>query len=1022
MPNASNPSGSIHTNQMQRNTTKLWGKAENFANSLKAFLRGILRVAGKELSSFFSSLAGFVFLGVFLAACLFTFFWVDRFFARNIADVRPLFEWMPILLIFLVSALTMRMWSEERRAGTIEVLLTTPIKPVQLVLGKSLACLTLVAIALVLTFPLPITVALLGPLDWGPVIGGYVASLALAAAYISIGLCVSARTDRQIVSLILTALICGAFYLLGSNALTALVGNQGSEVLRLLGSGSRFQSITRGVIDVRDLYYYLSIFGVFLVLNLYALEQLRWSQAGREPKHRQWRLAAGLVIANLVVANGWLGQVGWARADLTQGNIYSISEASRGYLTQLREPLLIRGYFSAETHPLLAPLVPRLRDLLREYELAGGGKIRLEFIDPVREPDLEEEANRRFNIRPVPFQTSSKYTAAVTNSYFDILIKYGDEFETLGYQDLIEIKQRGQSSLDVELRNPEYDLTRAIKKVLYSYRGGGDIFESVPGTVRLEAFVSSIDRLPDPLPQLKKDLDALIADYKARAGEKLTAIIRNPEVDGGRLANQLQQSYGLRPLAVGLLDPKRFWFHVLLTNGDKTLQVPLPESLDKEGLKRAIEAELKRFTPGALRTVALHTPTSTPSIPQLGMASPRGPSFRLLEEKLSENAVIEQADLKDGRVPEKADILIVSAPEQLDEAQVFAIDQFLMKGGTVIVATSSFHPSLTSDLAVTKSASGLTDWLVHHGLSIEDTMVLDPQNTPFPVPVRRNVGGFQVREIRLLDYPYFVDVRRDGLAGDKAPTAGLEQLTLTWASPIKIDEQKANGRTVVRLIESTNGAWTSDTTNIVPDFGRYPATGFAVASETGRQVLAAMIEGRFGSFFAGKPSPLARKLEETEDENADSVGTDNEAREGNEGNNEGEKVNPTTITSVIERSPESSRIILIGSGSFLNDDVLDLAASIDRTQVLAPVRFAENLVDWSLEDRGLLAIRSRGGKFSRTLLPLGEGQRVLWEYLNYALAILGLGAVYGIHRYYQRASRRRMRGSLGLDTVTSNAA
>src|SRR3546814_1424168 len=103
---------------------------------------------------------------------LFVFFWVETFFARNIADVRPLFEWMPLLLIFLVSALTMRLWSEERRSGTLEFLLTSPVRPAYLVLGKFLACLGLVAIALALTLPLPLTVAQLGPLDWGPVAGG----------------------------------------------------------------------------------------------------------------------------------------------------------------------------------------------------------------------------------------------------------------------------------------------------------------------------------------------------------------------------------------------------------------------------------------------------------------------------------------------------------------------------------------------------------------------------------------------------------------------------------------------------------------------------------------------------------------------------------------------------------------------------------------------------------------------------------------------------------------------------------
>ena len=145
-----------------------------------------------------------LFLAAFLGVTLFIFFWVATFFERNLADVRPLFQWMPVLLIFLVAALTMRAWAEERRGGTLELLLTSPTAPSELVLGKFLGAMVLVLIALALTLPLPITVALIGPLDWGPVIGGYVAAVFLAASYVAIGLWVSCRTDNQIVSLILT--------------------------------------------------------------------------------------------------------------------------------------------------------------------------------------------------------------------------------------------------------------------------------------------------------------------------------------------------------------------------------------------------------------------------------------------------------------------------------------------------------------------------------------------------------------------------------------------------------------------------------------------------------------------------------------------------------------------------------------------------------------------------------------------------------------------------------------------------
>src|SRR5574340_1416614 len=202
----------------------------------------IYRVARKEFRGFFASPAAWLFIGAFLAVTLFAVFWVETFFARNIADIRPLFRWLPLLLVFLVAALTMRSWSEERRAGTLESLLTAPVPPLALVLGKFAAVEALVALALILTLPLPLTVALLGPLDWGPVAGGYVATLLLAATYAAIGLAMSARTDNAVVALIATVVVGLALVFVGSPALTNLFGQPVGRWLELIGTGSRFES------------------------------------------------------------------------------------------------------------------------------------------------------------------------------------------------------------------------------------------------------------------------------------------------------------------------------------------------------------------------------------------------------------------------------------------------------------------------------------------------------------------------------------------------------------------------------------------------------------------------------------------------------------------------------------------------------------------------------------------------------------------------------------------------------------
>lgn len=952
----------------------------------------LLRVARKEFGSFFSSPIAFIFLGAFLAATLFVFFWAETFFARNITEVRPLFEWMPVLLIFLVAAVTMRMWAEEHRAGTLEFLLTSPVPPAVLVLGKFIACLGLIALALLLTLPLTITVSLLGPLDWGPVLGGYTATLFLAAAYVAIGLFVSIKAENQIVSLIAASLICGLLYLLGSETLAAFFGNQGSEILRLLGTGSRFKSITRGVIDLRDLYYYLCIMGIFLCLNIYGLEKIRWAGNPANAHHRSWRLACGLLIANFLVANFWLAPAGGLRTDMTKGSIYSISEATRSYLGQIHEPLLIRGYFSAQTHPLLAPLVPRLRDLLEEYAVAGGGKVRVEFVDPAEHPELEQEAGQKYGIRPVPFQTASKYQAAVTNSYFDILIRYGDQFETLSFRDLIEVKAQNEQSLDVELRNPEYDITRAIKKVLFSYQGGGDLFSSISKPVALTGYFSPDDKLPKELVRLKADLLALAKELEAQGSGRFTAAVVDPDADGGKTAKQIGDEYGFQPMSASLFDRRTFWFYVTLASGERIVEIPLLEDLkiDKEGLRRLVNAGLKRFNAGFAKTVALSVPEATPPMPQFGMPG-RGLQFNALRDVLSQEHTVTDANLAKGQVPAEADLLMVAAPENLDEKQLFAIDQFLMQGGTVILAASPYTVGFENDLSVMPHKSGLEDWLAHHGISMDKNLVLDPQNMPFPVPAQRNVDGFTIQETHLVNYPYFVDIRPDSMNADSGITSGLNQLTMNWAAPVTIDEAKNKGRKVIRLLESSAKSWLSSSAQVQPDFRLHGELGFPIEGKQERHLLAAAVEGSFASYFAGKPSPLLKAEEPPKPEHPQ----DAEKKEEKE----------QVISRQIDKSPDTARIILFSSGSFASDTILGISSSVMRTSYLEPVQLLANAVDWSLEDRGLLAIRGRS-HFSRPLDPLSKKGQLFWEYLNYGLACLGLAAVWLLRARMRRRSEQ----------------
>lgn len=954
-------------------------------------------IARKELSTYFSSPAAFIFLGAFSAVCLFLFFWVEQFFARNIVDARPLFEWMPVLLIFLSAALTMRMWSEERRMETLEFLFTMPVKTLHLVLGKFLACLGLVAAALALTVGVPVTVSFMGDLDWGPVLGAYTASLLLAAAYCSIGLYVSSRNESQIASLILTTLAGFAFYLVGSHTLSGLVGVRWAEYLGLAATGVRFESITRGVLDLRDVYYYLSIVGAFVTLNVFSLERLRWSREGQRPRHRAWRAVTALVVLNFVLANFWLHRGVAARADLTEGRDYSISEATRDLIAQLQEPLLIRGYFSARTHPLLAPLAPRIRDTVREIETVSGGRVRAEFVDPREDPGVEEEANQRYDIRPIPLRTEDRYQTSLVNSYFDLLIQYGDKHEVLRFPDLIEVKG-GRSGTEVRLRNLEYDLARSIKRVLYGFQDIGALFAGIERAVEFEGFISSEEKLPRSMAAFRTELASSLDALREESGGKFRYAIVDPEAGGGEVARQLADRYGFRPMAAGPFDPKRFYFYMVMKSNGSTVQVPLPGKLTGEAARRSLEAALRRFAPGFIKTIGFHGPTPQP--PQRGAPQPR--QFRFLEQKLRENYHLVEVDLKSGLAPEDVDLLLLAAPEGLEPKQRFAVDQFLMKGGSVVLLTSPYTVTRTqAGLAAARHTSGLEPLLEHYGAALRKTLVLDPQNEPFPVHVNRRAGAFTVRELQFVPYPYFVDVRGQGLNRDNPITARLPQLTLSWASPLSLPEEEAGAIRVVPLLSSSGASWTSNSLKVHPDFKLHPKLGFEREGQPEGHVLAAVVEGVFRSYYADKESPLLAK-DDGEGEPPPEKETEGAAPAGEDA---------PVVTGMIEKSPESARIILVGSNEAFTDQTLQLSRAAANDRFVNSLQFLENVVDWSLEDRALLSIRSRA-HFARTLAPMTREQKAFWEYLNYGVVLLGLFLIYGAHRYCLRRLQERYEGML----------
>lgn len=942
-------------------------------------MKQILAITRKELAGYFGTPLAIIFLGVFLAIVLFVFFSVETFFARGIADVRPLFQWMPVLLIFLIAALTMRQWSEEQRSGTLEVLLTLPVRHYQLVAGKFLAVMVLIGLALVLTLPLPITVAVLGNLDWGPVVGGYLASLLLAAAYVAIGLFVSSRTDNQIVSLILTILISGVLYLLGTRAVTDFVGGPASEILWALGTGSRFESIQRGVIDLRDLVYYLSLAGVFLTLNIVSLDTKRWSEKQVAYQNRVMSLLA-LVVLNLVAVNLWLYPLQGLRIDLTAQKEFTLSQVSRDLLDNLPEPLVIRAYVSERTHPLLAPLIPQIRDMLREYEIAARGRVTAEMVDPLSDPEIETEANQTYGIRPTPFQIAGRYEASVINAYFDILVRYGDQSTLISFRDLIEIIQR-PDSFDVSLRNLEYDLTSAVKKVVFGFQSVDAVLAEMDEPVNLIFFVTP-PTLPEWLAPTEAAIRQVAGAIQAASNGKLLFSVIDPTLPGSQVTTQqLADSFAIQPIPVALFSADSYYMHLLVqTEGESQVIYPSGELTEAE-VRSAIESALKRISTGFLKVVGVWTPPETPTQDMFGQLQQPLSTYQLVRQQLGQDYTVQMVDLSTGIVPNDIDVLVVVAPQNFSEVELFAIDQYLMRGGSVVLAASDNKLAVdpfSGLLTLTPLETGIPQLLANYGIRLRPELVLDRQNMPFPIPVTRTVGGIQIQEIQAIDYPFFVEVQSSGMNTGNPILANLPVVTLNWAQPVELLEDQLAEHTAEVLMSSSPSSWLRTSPEIQPNFDLYPEAGFATGADQQAYPLAVAVQGRFSSFFRGRQSPLAGQP----------MGAD----PGQTGAGQ---------AAVLEESPDSARLVVIGSAAFLDDFVLELSTRLSANRYLNNLLFLQNTVDWSLEDLDLLTIRARGS-FTRILTPLERQQQTTWEFANYGVALLALLGIYGAWQLRKR--------------------
>jgi ABC-2 type transport system permease protein len=237
---------------------------------------GIGIIAKRELNAYFATPLAYVFIVIFLALMGVFTFYLGGFYERGQADLTPFFNFHPWLYLFLVPAISMRLWSEERKSGSIELLMTLPVTTTDAVIGKFLAAWAFTAVALALTFPIWITVNWLGDPDNGVILAAYLGSLLMAGGFLAIGSCISAANRNQVVAFILTLVICFLFLLAGFPLVLDFFSDWAPQAIVDTVSGlsflTHFNAISKGVVDLRDVFYFLIVIGTWLYATAIVLD------------------------------------------------------------------------------------------------------------------------------------------------------------------------------------------------------------------------------------------------------------------------------------------------------------------------------------------------------------------------------------------------------------------------------------------------------------------------------------------------------------------------------------------------------------------------------------------------------------------------------------------------------------------------------------------------------------------------------------------------------------------------------
>ncbi|MBI5728217.1 MAG: Gldg family protein, partial [Candidatus Magasanikbacteria bacterium] len=420
-------------------------------DSLIMSLKNIRAVGKKELRGHLDSPTAYIVLIVFGLLVEFLFF--KQAFLVGEASLRAISVFLPWLYLLLIPAMSMGSVAEEKSHGTIEMVLTKPIRQAEFVLGKFAASVIFVAVAMLFLFPVAWSVGRFGNLDWGSVWGLYFAAVLLGSVLMSVGLAVSAMCRSTVTAFLLSAAAHFFLLIIGFEFVTASLPHGAALVLERLSALTHFTSMARGVLDLRDIWYAVSV--VVVALSAAYLALVKTACGNQARIYRRHKLGTLLLVAIAILTN-IVGSRIPGRIDLTADKLFTLTPTTAKVLSKLDDFVVINVYASKELPAQFQPILRDTMDMARDYERFSSGNVRVAVKDPSSDPKIESEA-QSYGVRDVQFNVVGQEEFQVKRGYLGLAVVYAGKSQSIP---LI----RDTSDLEYQLTSFIYQLTNKNKK------------------------------------------------------------------------------------------------------------------------------------------------------------------------------------------------------------------------------------------------------------------------------------------------------------------------------------------------------------------------------------------------------------------------------------------------------------------------------------------------------------------------------------------------------------------------------